>query len=172
MQKHLKLPTQSPRVRAENKALWNEARSVERADFYTIGYEGKPTEQLLSLLRLAGVASLIDVRHTPVSMYRPELSKSNFKAIIEEAGMAYIHVPELGVPRTVRARAVGQETREAIWEWYDENIVERYFSRNLHWFLNLGHPVALMCVEADPTECHRHRVFHALERHGLRGFDL
>jgi hypothetical protein len=29
-----------------------------------------------------------------------------------------------------------------------------------------------MCVEIDPHECHRHRLSAALERKGLRGFDL
>jgi hypothetical protein len=33
-------------------------------------------------------------------------------------------------------------------------------------------PVAMMCMECDPTECHRHRIFIALEEQGLRGFDL
>ena len=34
------------------------------------------------------------------------------------------------------------------------------------------HPVAFMCVELDPTACHRHRLSLALEEQGLRGFDL
>jgi hypothetical protein len=63
-------------------------------------------------------------------------------------------------------------TRDTIWDWYDAEIVSRFFDRNLHWFLNLEHPVAMMCVECDPTECHRHRIFLALKKKGLRGYDL
>ena len=33
-------------------------------------------------------------------------------------------------------------------------------------------PLALMCVELDPHECHRHRLCLALERAGYRSFDL
>jgi hypothetical protein len=33
----------------------------------------------------------------------------------------------------------------------------------------VDHPVALMYVEIDPREYHRHRLFLALEAHGLRG---
>ena len=48
-----------------------------------------------------------------------------------------------------------------------------YVGINLHHFLNsVDHPAALMCVETDPTECHRHRLCIALEGLGLRGFDL
>lgn len=172
MIKPLKLPTSSPRQRAENKSLWNEARSPEQADFFTIGYEGRSLHQLLEILQNAGVKSLLDIRHTPMSMYRPELSKANFSKSVESVDIHYLHVPELGVPRDVRAKAVGLGSREIIWEWYDEYVTDRFFSKNLHWFLNIEHPVALMCLEADPTECHRHRISLALERHGLIGFDL
>jgi hypothetical protein len=62
MQKPLKLPTRPARVRAQSKALWNEARSPDRADFYTVGYEGKTTEQLLNDFRKCGVRSVLDIR--------------------------------------------------------------------------------------------------------------
>ncbi len=79
MKRPLKLPTNPARVRVENKALWNEARTPERADFFTLGYEGRTTASLIEALQKAGVRSLLDIRHAPVSMYRPELSKSNFQ---------------------------------------------------------------------------------------------
>jgi len=161
-------------VRAQSKALWNEARSPDRADFYTVGYEGKTTEQLLNDFRKCGVRSVLDIRCNPVSMYRPDLSKGNFQGILERAGFQYCHLKEWGVPREIRAKAIETGTRDTIWEWYDECVVNRCLHHgNLHQFLNfVEHPVAMMCVECDPTECHRHRLFIALEQHGLRGFDL
>jgi len=120
----------------------------------------------------AGVRSVVDIRFNPVSMYRPELSKANFRRQVLRAGLLYFHNPMLGVPRDIRAKAIAAGNREAIWQWYDKHVVDR-FVRNLHEFFNaLEHPVALMCVEADPTECHRHRLFQALEENGLQGFDL
>ncbi len=172
MNRPLKLPTKPARARAVSKALWNDARSQDTADFFTLGYEGRTLGDLLSALRSAGVQSVIDIRHTPLCMYRPELSKSNFQRRIEDEGFNYLHAPKCGVPKDVRAKAISAGTRDPIWEWYDNYVVEPFFTRNLHWFLNLGHPVAMMCVEADPTECHRHLLFNALERQGLRGFDL
>ena len=168
----LKLPTKSARLRAESKALWNEARSPKQADFFTIGYEGRSAAEVIALLQSANVSTLLDIRYSPVSMYKPEFSKSNLQRSVEEAGIWYSHVREWGVPRDIRARAIEHGTREPIWEWYDCSVVDAYFGRNLHRFLNLGHPVCLMCMEHDPTECHRHRIFMALENQGLRGFDL
>ncbi len=168
----LKLPSNSARVRAENKALWNEARSPKEADFFTFGYEGRKTPELIEALIGAGVKSVLDIRYNPVSMYRPELSKSNFQRLLEKEGMEYCHLKDWGVPRDVRAMAIESGTRDTIWEWYDQSVVVPFFEKNLHRFLNQEHPVAMMCMECDPTECHRHRIFLALERQGLRGFDL
>jgi uncharacterized protein (DUF488 family) len=156
----------------ESKALWNDSRSPGDADFFTLGYEGRSTTELLRAITDAGVRTLLDIRFTPFSMYRPELSKPNFQRRVAHEGMEYVHCPHLGVPKDIRAKAITSGTREPIWEWYDAQVVRRYFEFNLHWFLNLEHPVAMMCMEHDPEECHRHRIHFALEKHGLMGYDL
>jgi uncharacterized protein (DUF488 family) len=171
-QRPLKLPTKSARERALSKATWNDARSADRADFFTVGYEGRPTKDLFDTLLGAGVQCVIDIRFNPVSMYRPELSKNNLHKALESIGIGYFHLREWGVPRDIRAKAMATGTRETIWKWYDESVITAHFGRNLHRVLNLGHPVAMMCMECDPQECHRHLIFNALECQGLRGFDL
>ena len=168
----LKLPSSSSKQQADGKAVWNKSRSPDMADFFTLGYTGRPLDKILDALITNGVQTLVDIRQNPVSMYRPELSKNNLKQAVEGRGLKYVHLPELGVPRDIRAKAMETGTRDTIWEWYDQYIVSSYMS-NLHKFMNsLEHPVALMCVEIDPRECHRHRLSLALEEKGLRGFDL
>jgi len=169
----LKLPSASVRQQHENKILWNDARSADTADFFTVGYTGKPLSEMLDRLIAYGVRTLVDIRQNPISMYRPELAKNNLRRVVEARRIDYAHVPELGVPRDVRAMAIEAGSRGVIWEWYDEHVVRPYIQKNLHWFLNSNeHPIALMCVETDPQECHRHRICIALERLGLRGYDL
>lgn len=169
----LKLPSSSAKQQAENKAIWNESRCPDAANFYTLGYTGRKLDDLLGLLVSHDVRTLVDIRQNPVSMYRPELSKTNLKRAVEARGLLYTHLPELGVPRDIRAKAIEAGTRDVIWQWYDQYVVSSYLGYNLHRFLNtIEHPVALMCVEIDPQECHRHRLFLALEDMGLSGFDL
>lgn len=168
----LSLPTDSVGVQQTNKQTWNETRDRADADFYTIGYSGHTLTSFLQALVAAGVMTLIDVRQNPVSMYKPDFSKRNLEAASHAAGLNYIHLPSLGVPRDVRGFAIEAGNRAPIWEWYDEHVAGQ-FRRNLHFFFNVAdHPVAFMCVELDPTACHRHRLTVALEKHGLRGFDL
>lgn len=143
------------------------------ADFYTIGYSGRHSQEFADALESAGVCSVLDIRYSAVSMYRPEFSKENLRSLLAQHGIGYHHRPELGVPRDVRGLAVDAETRDAIWEWYDRHVARDYVERNLNDFFNsVDHPVALLCVEADPMECHRHRLALALEGMGLRSYDL
>src|SRR5947209_7088458 len=113
-QKPLKLPTRAARVQAERRALWNEARSSRGADFYTLGYAGRTAADIVTLAKDAGMRSIVDIRFNPVSMYKPELSKTNFRRSVEVAGLLYHHVPKLRVPRHIRARAIDAGTRQAI----------------------------------------------------------
>jgi uncharacterized protein (DUF488 family) len=169
----LKLPTIPVKQQLENKSLWNDQRCPDTADFFTIGYTGRKTEEILEALISRGVRTLVDIRQNPVSMYRPELSKSNLARMLEESGIAYVHLRELGVPRDIRAKAIETGNRDVIWEWYDQNVVASFLGRNLHVFLNgFEHPIAMMCTEIDPHECHRHRLCLALENMGMKGFDL
>lgn len=169
----LNLPSASAKQQIESRTLWNEARSVDTADFFTVGYSGRKTQEILAALVSKGVRTLVDIRQNPVSMYRPELSKKNLVESLKEIGVNYAHLPELGVPRDVRGMAIEAGRRDVIWEWYDANVVASYLGNNLHMFLNgFEHPVALMCTEIDPHECHRHRLSLALEGLGLKGFDL
>ncbi len=169
----LPLPTDPAHVQVKNRAAWNEGRSRECADFYTISYAGRTIRDLLHALQSAGVATLVDIRHAPVSQYKPEFSKGNLQRHVHAGGIHYLHLPELGIPREIRSLAIGKPDRANLWDWYDRHVVEPFVGRNLHYFLNFAdHPVALMCVETDPMSCHRHRLVLALERRGLKGFDL
>jgi uncharacterized protein (DUF488 family) len=167
------LPIDPIGVQIENRAVWNDRRSLHNADFFTLGYAGRTINEILETLMLAEVATVVDVRHAAVSMYKPDFSKSNLRRHLEGAGLAYVHLPDLGIPRDIRSRAVGKQDRNELWEWYDRHVVEQFVGYNLHYVLNFAdHPIALMCLEADPTSCHRHRLALAFERLGLRGFDL
>jgi uncharacterized protein (DUF488 family) len=169
----LKLPTSPSKQQLENKAIWNDSRTLLAADFFTLGYTGRTLDEILDSLILNGVRTLADIRQNAVSMYRPEMSKSNLRRAVESRGVNYVHVPELGVPRDIRAKAIATGSRDVIWDWYDQYVVRPYVGRNLHRFFNsFEHPVALMCVEIDPRECHRHRLFLALEQMGLTGLEL
>lgn len=169
----LLIPEQPLRVQLANKMRWNRQRSQAEADFYTIGYAGRTIGQFTRLLLDAGVSTIVDVRQNAVSPYKPEFSKTRLRKHLETYGLQYLHRADLGVPRDIRAKAIGRQNRDPIWSWYDSNVVATFLGSNLDEFFNWAeHPIAFMCVESDPYACHRHRLAIALERHGLKGYDL
>jgi len=165
----IELPQDSIDVQIFNKIMWNLER-VGSFDFYTIGYEKKTIEQVLELLKRAKVKTLVDARKNPVSQYKPDFNKAKLQETLKKNGIDYIHYPELGVPSEIR-RKLG-ETGDYDWffKQYDENILPRLEKDAT--LKPLSYPIAIMCVELDPTKCHRHRIALALEKKGLRGYDL
>lgn len=170
----LKMPTDSSASQIRRKVAWNEERAIHVPDFYTVGYLGRTREQVIDSLLGASVGCVVDIRYTPVSMYRPEFSKRNLESALGEAGIEYVHIRELGVPREIRVLAVESGTRQTIWDWYDAHVANPMLGKNLEALLRCadGRRVALLCVELDPTACHRHRLAVALEGRGLRAHDL
>lgn len=165
----IELPQESIDVQIFHKTMWNLER-VGAFDFYTIGYEKKTIEQFLELLKRTKVRTLVDVRKNPVSQYKPDFNKEKLEETLRKHGIDYVHHPELGVPSGIR-RKLG-ETGDYGWffKQYDENVIPKLDEEvDLE---TLNYPIAIMCVELDPTKCHRHRIALALEERGLRGYDL
>ena len=154
----------STALHLQHKTEWNSHRSKEYADIYTIGYSCYRMPDFLTLLKDVRVLTLMDIRHDAVSMHRPEFSKSNLKQHLTDNGIIYIHRRNLGVPRNIRT----ETNRSLIWEWYDRYVVATLTVEEVGISSSVNRPIALMCVEADPTSCHRHRLAIALERLGLR----
>lgn len=141
-------------------------------DFYTIGYSGRTIEQFIATLREAGVKTLVDVRHLPLSQHKPAFSKLRLAIKLDENGMRYEHMPKLGIPGAVRKTCLEEGTLEQLWEWYDANAIVPAQMDVLRGIARRWRPAALMCTEADPLTCHRHRLALELERLGLKGVDL
>lgn len=164
----IELPTESIDVQMFNKTMWNLER-VGDFDFYTIGYEKKTIEQFLKLLEAKKIGTLVDVRKNPISQYKPEFSKGNLEETLKKNGIRYVHYPDLGVPSEIRRKLGETGDYDSFFEQYDENVVPKLDEADLE---TLGYPIVIMCVELDPTKCHRHRIALALEKRGLRGIDL
>ena len=170
MKPPIELPEEPIDVQIFNKTMWNLDR-IGDYDFYTIGYAKKTVEQFLELLKAKGVKTLVDVRKNPASMFKPEFNKKSISKILKKNGIGYVHHPELGVPEDIRAKLA--KTGDYMWffGWYDENVITTQLVESVH-LEALSYPIAIMCVELDPTKCHRHRLALALEKRGLQGIDL
>jgi ParB/RepB/Spo0J family partition protein len=162
--------TQDPMpIQVANWWKWNRERLEDKFDFFTTHYSGKDLDTFIETLKANGVGTLIDVRDTPFSQFRPEFNKENLSKSLAAKGIAYSHHPELGVPKEQREKLAKTGNWSGFFEWYDKNVVPRIYdvidskSKGL---------TAFMCVEKDPQKCHRHRIAIELEKRGMKSLDL
>ena len=139
----------------------------------TIGYERSTLPDVIGRLQAAGVKIVIDVRAVAASR-RPGFSKSILAASLNEAGIDYLHLRQLGTPAKGRQAARAGRTAEmhAIFEEHMQEPAAQ---------LELAHagevaaarPAALLCYELEAAGCHRRIVADLLrERHGFEVEDL
>ena len=129
---------------------------------WTIGYERLQPPALVAELRAAGVQRLIDVRYRPQSR-RPGMSKTRLGELLGEHGIAYEHRRALGTPPDLRwlyKNGRVDEGRDGF-----RKHVEGEAGADLDALareLRGGPRTALMCLEAEPHECHRSVLTDAL----------
>jgi uncharacterized protein (DUF488 family) len=137
---------------------------------FTIGYEQRAQRDVIGTLTAAGVQRVIDVRDLPNSR-RAGFSKRQLEAGLEEAGIEYRHLKALGTPKEGRLAArSGDKAR--FWDIVDQVMASPAAQSALDEALVLAveKPTALLCYEADHSECHRLRVAEALT--ARRGFEI
>jgi uncharacterized protein (DUF488 family) len=129
----------------------------------SIGYERyKQSEDFARQLRDAGVERLIDVRELAISRRRG-YAKTALRETLEGAGIEYVHMRALGNPKPFRDLykaghvAAGRDryTRYLLGQ-------QRGALQELVELLRDSRRTALMCVEHDPTTCHRTVIVEAL----------
>lgn len=154
------------------KWLWNLAR-VNLQDFshFTIGYSQRTWTQVRELLQTARVTMLIDARRNAVSQYKPAFSKTHLAAAAMAAGITYRHVPELGIASEERGDLADTHDYAELFSAYQQRLDEALLRSLLGDDLK-NQRLALMCVEIDPTTCHRHRLALLLEDIGFKTLDL
>ena len=121
---------------------------------YSVGYEGFTAEALADRLVQAGVSVLVDVRLNAMSR-RPGFSKRSLHATMADAGIEYVHEPELGNPKDNREAFRVTDTGEGRQRMRE--ILSNRSGPALFRLVELARNrrVAILCVERDRARCHR-----------------
>lgn len=140
-----------------------------RARVLAIGHSTRPIDELVELLRAAGAATLADVRTIPRSRANPQFDQAALARAMERAGIAYVHVPQLGGLRHARRDSPNGAWRNASFRGYADHMQTPEFEEGLCVLRALARegPVAIMCAEAVPWRCHRSLVADALLARGV-----
>jgi uncharacterized protein (DUF488 family) len=130
---------------------------------FTIGYEGLTIDAFLNKLIANNITMVVDVRNNPQSM-KYGFSKKSFKQYIESAGMKYIHIPELGIPSSMRRGLGTSVSHESLFRKYETELLPNHEEAQKQ-LLNLIEEysrIVLVCFEADYHCCHRNTLVEHL----------
>jgi uncharacterized protein (DUF488 family) len=121
----------------------------------TIGYERATLDDVIGRLKADGVDLVVDVRAVAASR-RAGFSKTLFSASLQEAGIGYRHLRDLGTPKAGRQAARAGRTAEmqAIFNQYmttDTALIALETAIDLA----ASSRACLLCFEHDPAGCHR-----------------
>lgn len=132
---------------------------------FSIGYEGLTIDAFLNKLVVNGITTVVDVRNNPQSM-KYGFSKKSFKQYIENAGMKYIHIPELGIPSSMRKGLGESVSHKSLFKAYENKLLPKQETeiKQLIDLTNKNERIALVCFESDHNFCHRHTLIEHLQK--------
>ena len=154
---------------AERAGRLRAAPGWGRARVLAIGHSTRPIGEFLELLESARVATLADVRTIPRSRANPQFDQAALARALARAGIAYVHVPQLGGLRRARRDSPNGAWRNASFRGYADHMLTPEFEEGLCHLRAVAKAgaVAIMCAEAVPWRCHRSLVADALLARGV-----
>jgi uncharacterized protein (DUF488 family) len=149
----------------ELKPILSQKRTFEESCLLSIGYEGLSLEAYLNKLILNDVRLLCDVRKNAMSM-KYGFSKKQLQTGCEGVGIAYVHMPELGIDSDKRTELNVMADYEKLFAAYEKTTLQENVDglEKVEALLKKYNRVALTCFEKDQCMCHRGRIVKRLSQ--------
>ena len=133
---------------------------------FTIGHGTRSADELVACLAEVGTRTLVDVRRFPGSRRNPQFNREALAATLAEAGVDYVHEPELGGRRSGEP---GEDRfaciREAAFRSYAARMARPEWQAALAAALAKPDP-CFMCAETPWSRCHRRLIAELLTARG------
>jgi uncharacterized protein (DUF488 family) len=135
---------------------------------HTIGHSTRSIEEFLGMLASFGIKVLADVRKLPGSRKYPQFDKENLEVSLQNAGIKYLHMPDLGGRRKPNKDSKNTGWRSASFRGYADYMQTGPFQNAMEQLEGLGRrqPTAYMCSEAVWWRCHRSLMSDYLKARG------
>lgn len=121
---------------------------------YTIGYQGRSSDEFLNKLKQHGITALIDIRGTPHSR-KPGFSMKHLAEMAAENSMEYHSFQSLGSPPALRKKLRQNANQNEFMKAFMEHLASQ--QPDLHGVANISSNTrcCLLCYERDADSCHR-----------------
>ncbi len=136
----------------------------------TIGHSNHPLDRFLALVARHGVEALVDIRRFPGSRKHPHFNRDSLAAALEQSGVEYHWLEDLGGRRPKRREQspnLGLENRG--FRNYADYMLTAEFREGVEKLLEVARQkrTAIMCAEGLFWQCHRRLVSDFLAANGV-----
>ena len=111
---------------------------------FTIGHSTRSWEDFLSLLREAGVSTVVDVRRFPASRRYPHFGGPALARALAEAGIGYVHELDLGGRRGPREGSPNVAWHVAAFRGYADHMSSDAFQAALARSISYPRPAIMV----------------------------
>jgi uncharacterized protein (DUF488 family) len=124
---------------------------------WTIGHSTRSLEEFFDLLAENGIEAVADVRRYPGSRQWPHFAREPLARALDQCGLAYLWLPELGGRRSTTADSPNTAWRNPAFRGYADYMATEAFAEGLDRLISLalGLRTAIMCAESLWWRCHR-----------------
>jgi uncharacterized protein (DUF488 family) len=131
---------------------------------FTIGHGTLAADELIDLLKRAGVDAVVDVRTAPGSRRNPQFSRGVLEQSMPTAGISYRWERDLGGFRRTVPDSANQGLRNLSFRGYADYMATAEFGRALEQLVEqaVRMAVASMCAETLWWRCHRRLIADAV----------
>ncbi|NIR59890.1 MAG: DUF488 domain-containing protein [Gammaproteobacteria bacterium] len=143
---------------------------MDAVTLYSIGHSNRAFQELLEILRAAGITTLVDVRAYPRSRRHPQFDADALRARLSTAAIAYHWAGrQLGGRRRPRPRSPHRALRDEGLRAYADHMDTAAFRAGAARLVNLAaaSSAAMLCAEREPAECHRSLLADYLTLQGV-----
>lgn len=137
---------------------------------WSIGHGTRPVEELLAVLKEAGIGVLADVRSVPGSRRHPQFGRSALTSSLVAAGIEYVHLRGLGGRRDALPGSPHVALKVDAFRGYADHMASAEFAAD-YARLDSGarqKATAFMCAETLWSNCHRRMLSDRLTVDGWR----
>ena len=135
---------------------------------YTIGHSTHSIETFIAMLQAFDIQIVADIRSLPGSRKFPQFNQENLKVSLEEVGIQYVHLTDLGGRRKAKKDSKNTSWNNVSFRGYADYMETEQFENAIKNMAHLAEEKTLvyMCSEAVWWRCHRSMVSDYLKAKG------
>ena len=135
---------------------------------YTIGHSTHSIETFIAMLQAFDIQVVADIRSLPGSRKFPQFNQENLKVSLEDVGIQYVHLTDLGGRRKAKKDSKNTSWNNVSFRGYADYMETEQFENAVKKMAHLAEEKTLvyMCSEAVWWRCHRSMLSDYLKAKG------